>query len=285
VKYRKTPGNGDQEGMMDYAVPSVALAAQALKLLSRHKYKSSSLTDVARKLGASPTTCLRVLRTLEREEFVRYDPETRKYSLGPYLIPLGNRAAELNDAFAWAADAIRRVAAQTGLTTALVQRWDDRSVYIASSEPPTEDLRFSRLSISIGQSTPLTAGAHGRCFLAYDDESEWQRHIAAGLRPMTPATITDPVRFIEVLREVRRQGYAISDGEFHRGATAVDAPIFGKTGQVELVISSVCISSQLDERYLADVAVTVLATARKLSEWNGYTPRAEDEAPTQAVMA
>ncbi len=270
---------------MDYAVPSVALAAQALKLLSRHKYKSSSLTDVARKLGASPTTCLRVLRTLEREEFVRYDPETRKYSLGPYLIPLGNRAAELNDAFAWAADAIRRVAAQTGLTTALVQRWDDRSVYIASSEPPTEDLRFSRLSISIGQSTPLTAGAHGRCFLAYDDESEWQRHIAAGLRPMTPATITDPVRFIEVLREVRRQGYAISDGEFHRGATAVDAPIFGKTGQVELVISSVCISSQLDERYLADVAVTVLATARKLSEWNGYTPRAEDEAPTQAVMA
>ncbi len=268
---------------MQYTVPSVALAAQTLKLLSRHKYKSSSLTEIAQKLDASPTTCLRVLRTLEREDFVRYDPETRRYSLGPYLIPLGNRAAELNDALARATVEIRRVAAQTGLTTALVQRWDDRPVYIASAEPPPDDIRFSRLSISIGQATPLTAGAHGRCFLAYDDESEWRRHLAAGLRPMTSATITDPSRFIEILREVRRQGYAISDGEFHRGATAVDAPIFGKGGQVELVISSVCISSQLDERHLAEVVNAVSAAARKLSEWNGVTPRRGDEMSTEAA--
>jgi IclR family KDG regulon transcriptional repressor len=280
----EAPGNGDQEGTMDYAVPSVALAAQALKLLSRHKYKSSSLKDIARKLGASPTTCLRLLRTLEREDFVCYDRETRRYSLGPYLIPLGNRAAELNDDVARAVADIKRVAAQTGLTTALVQRWDDRPVYIASAEPPADDVRFSRLSISIGQATPLTAGAHGRCFLAYDNETEWQRHVAAGLRSMTSATITDPVRFVEILREVRRQGYAISDGEFHRGTTAVDAPIFGKNGQVEMVISSVCISSQLDERHLAEVVNTICAAARKLSEWNGYVPRTGDEALTEAAM-
>jgi IclR family KDG regulon transcriptional repressor len=269
---------------MDYAVPSVALAARTLKLLSRHKYKSSSLTDIAHKLGASPTTCLRVLRTLEREDFVRYDSETRRYSLGPYLIPLGNRAAELNDAFARATAEIRRVAAQTGLTTALLQRWDDRPVYITSAEPPSDDTRFSRLSISIGQATPLTAGAHGRCFLAYDDETEWQRHVAAGLRPVTPATVTDPARFVEILREVRRQGYAISAGEFHLGTTAVDAPIFGKSGRVELVISSVCISSQLDERHLVEVVNAVRAAAYKLSEWNGYLPRTGDEAAVEVAM-
>ncbi|HEU5343356.1 MAG TPA: IclR family transcriptional regulator [Ktedonobacterales bacterium] len=268
---------------MEYTVPSVALAAQALKLLSRHKYKSSSLTEIARKLGASPTTCLRVLRTLEREDFVHYDHETRRYSLGPYLIPLGDRAAELNDAVARATAEIGRIAAQTGMTTALVQRWDDRPVYIAAAQPPTEDARFSRLSISIGQATPLTAGAHGRCFLAYDDESEWQRHIAAGLRPMTPATITDPVRFADILRDVRRQGYAVSDGEFHRGATAVDAPIFGKSGQVEFVISSVCISSQLDERHLAEVVNAVRGAARKLSEWNGYAHHMGDELEPEAA--
>ncbi len=270
---------------MEYEAPSVTLAAQALKLLSRHKYRSTSLKDIARKLEASPTTCLRVLRTLEREDFVRYDRETRKYSLGPYLIPLGNRAAELNDAVTRAAAQIRQVAAQTGLTTVLVQRWDDRPVYIASAEPPTEDIRFSRLSISIGQATPLTAGAHGRCFLAYDDESEWQRHLAAGLRQMTPATITDSARFIEMLRAVRRQGYAISDGEFHRGTTAVDAPVFGKAGQVELVISCVCISSQFEEQHLAEVVNIVRTAARRLSEWNGYTPRAGDETAVETAMA
>lgn len=269
---------------MDYAVPSVALAAQALRLLSRHKYRSSSLKDIARKLDASPTTCLRILRTLEREDFVRYDRETRKYSLGPYLIPLGNRAAELNDAYARAVAEIKRVAAQTGLTTALVQRWDDRPVFIASVEPSADDNRFSRLSISIGEAIPLTAGAHGRCFLAYDDESEWQRHIAAGLRPITPTTITDPTRLVEALRTVRRQGYAVSDGEFHRGATAIDAPIFGKTGQVEMVISCVCITTQLDERHLADVIEAVCAATARLSEWNGYTPRAGEDASAEELI-
>lgn len=269
---------------MEYAVPSVALAAQALKLLSRHKYRSSSLKEIAQKLGASPTTCLRILRTLEREDFIRYDRETRKYSLGPYLIPLGNRAAELNDAFARASAEIKRVAAQTGLVTALVQRWDDLPVFIASAEPPADDNRFSRLSISIGEAIPLTAGAHGRCFLAYDDEREWQRYIGAGLRQMTQATITDPRQFIETLRTVRRQGYAVSDGEFHRGATAVDAPIFGKSGQVELVISCVCITTQLDERLLAQVVTAVRASARRLSEWNGYTPPTGDETTTEVAV-
>ena len=268
----------EREAPVDYGVPSVALAAQALKLLSRHKYKTSSLKEIARKLNASPTTCLRVLRSLEREEFVRYDPETRKYSLGPYLILLGNRAAEQSDSFGRAIGEIKRVAAQTGMTTALVQRWDDRPIYIASADPPADDNRFSRLGISIGQVTPLTAGAHGRCFLAFDDEAEWQRHLAAGILPMTPATITEPERFIEALRAVRLQGYVVSDGEFHRGATAVDAPIFGKTGQVELALSCMVISSQLDEQSLASVIATVRASARKLSEWNGFSPYPGDEA-------
>ena len=102
---------------------------------------------------------------------------------------------------------------------------------------------------------------------------------------MTPATITDPARFIEMLREVRRQGYAVSDGEFHRGTTAVDVPVFGKVGQVELVISCVCISSQLEEQHLAEVVNILRTAACRLSEWNGYTSRPGDETTMETAMA
>lgn len=270
---------------MDYRVPSVELAAQILKLLSRHKYKCCSLKDIAAKLDASPTTCLRVLRTLEREEFIRCDAETKKYSLGPYLIPLGNRAVELNSAVARASAEIQRIAALTGLTTAVVQRWDDRLVYIASAQPSRDDIRLTRISISTGQQIPLVSGAHGRCFLAFGDEAEWQRLLVAGIRPLTPNTITDPKRFIEALREVRRTGCAISHGEFHAGMSAVDVPIFDKTGSVELVISCMCVTSQMDEARLADVVKLLLVTSRKLSEWGGYTARWGDELPARAVLA
>ncbi|HLZ24999.1 MAG TPA: IclR family transcriptional regulator [Ktedonobacterales bacterium] len=270
---------------MDYQVPSVELAAQILKLLSRNKYKSCSLKDIAAKLGASPTTCLRVLRTLEREEFIRCDAETKKYSLGPYLIPLGNRAVELNSTVARASAEIQRIATLTGLTAAVVQRWDDRLVYIASAQPPIDDSRLTRISISAGQQIPLTSGAHGRCFLAFDDEAEWQRLLAAGIRPLTPNTITDPQRFVETLREVRRRGCAISHGEFHAGMSAVDVPIFDKTGAIELVIACMYVTSQMDESRLAELVSLLLATSRKLSEWSGYTARWSSERPERTVLA
>ncbi|MGH2514576.1 MAG: IclR family transcriptional regulator [Ktedonobacterales bacterium] len=270
---------------MDYRVPSVELAAQMLKLLSRHKYKSCSLKDIAAKLDASPTTCLRVLRTLEREEFIRCDAETKKYSLGPYLIPLGNRAVELNDTVARTTAQIQRIASLTGLTTAVVQRWDDRLVYIASAQPPLDDIRLTRISISVGQQTPLTSGAHGRCFLAFDDEAEWHRLLAAGIRPLTSNTITDPQRFVEALREVRRSGCAISHGEFHSGMSAVDVPIFDKNGGVELVISCMYVTSQMDEARTGELVALLLATSRKLSEWSGHTAALSDELPARAILA
>jgi DNA-binding IclR family transcriptional regulator len=256
-----------EKARMEYHVPSVWLAAQVLKLLSRHKYKCCSLKDIAQKLDASPTTCLRVLRTLEAESFVYYDTETKKYSLGPYLIPLGNRAAELNDSVARATAEIKRIASVTGLTTVLIQRWDDRLVYTASAEPPSNGVR---LSISVGQQIPMTSGAHGRCFLAFEDETEVRRLISMGLHPVTPDSITDPQRFLEAVREVRHNGYAVSHGEIKPGFSAVDVPVFSKTGGVELVISSMYVTSQMAMDELSDLVVLLVTTARTLSEWSGF---------------
>lgn len=269
---------------MDYHVPSVELTTQILKLLSRQKYRACSLKTIADKLGASPTTCLRVLRTLERADFIHYDAETKRYSLGPYLVPLGNRAAELNDALARASREIKRIATLTGLTTAVIQRWDDRLVFIAVAQPAANDgHRTTRLSIEVGQATPLNSGAHGRCFLAYDGEAEWRRVLSAGVRPLTPSTITDPALFIETLRAVRRDGYAISHGEFHVGLSAVDVPVFGGSGRVELVISCMYVTTQMDNDNLQEVIRLLRETARKLSEWNGYATLAADELPARAT--
>lgn len=256
---------------MDYEVPSVALAAQALKLLSRHKYRTCSLTDIAGKLGASPTTCLRILRTLEREDFICFDPETKRYSLGPYLIPLGNRAAELNDAVARATREIKRIAAETGLTTALIQRWDDRLVYIASAEPPTTDVH---LSIAVGQQVPMTRGAHGRCFLAYDDEAAQRRLVDRA--PGAPNGSAEPQQVLAALREVRHAGYAISHGELTPGFSAVDVPVFDRAGRVELVISCMYVTAQLDDARLAAVIAQLRTAAARLSEWSGATTGEED---------
>lgn len=253
---------------MAYEVPSVALAARILKLLSRYKYRDCTLTEIAERLSVSKTTCLRVLRTLEREDFVRFSAETKRCSLGPYLIPLGNRAAELNQRIASAMAELRVVAEKTGLTSVLVQRLrDDRLIYIASAEPP--DVRV-RITVSVGQQFPITGGAFGKCFLAYDEESEWRRWTAGGLKAFTPNTIVDPERFEKSLREVRRKGYAVTHAELTPGISAVAVPIFNRAGQVELVMACLAVTSQLNEEREQCAISQLRASAARLSEWSGY---------------
>ncbi|MFB5190040.1 IclR family transcriptional regulator [Alicyclobacillus fastidiosus] len=252
---------------MDYYVPSVALSVRMLKLLSRYKYKACSLTQIAELTGANKTTCLRVLRTLEAEDLIKYDAQTKQYSLGQYLIPLGYRALQLNDSVSRATAELRSVANSTGLTTVLIERLqDDHLIYIASEEPLGE----VHISVSIGQQFPLVGAGFGRCFLAYDDESSWPRWIDQGLVEYTPQSITDAQLFVNILRDIRSTGYHVSHGGLMQGVSSVAAPIFGKHGDVEWVMACLATTSELQSERAESVAHTLLHTTQALSEWNGY---------------
>ncbi|MDQ0188937.1 IclR family transcriptional regulator [Alicyclobacillus cycloheptanicus] len=253
---------------MEYHVPSVALAARVLKLLSRYKYKSCTQKEIADALHVNKTTCLRVLKTLEREDFIRYDASTRRYSLGPYLIPLGNRAMQMIDSVAVAAGELEQVAQRTGLTTVLVERLrDDRLIYIAAAEPPRQEVR---ISVSVGQQYPVTVTAFGKCFLAYDDEEKIERLIRGGLPKYTSNTVVDPDVLLADLARVRRNGYAISHGEAAEGISAIAAPVFNRDGRVEFVLACLSVSSWITEEITQATLQVVRETTAKLSEWNGY---------------
>lgn len=252
--------------MVEYHVPSVELATKVLKLLSRYKYRNCTLKEISDRLSVNKTTCLRVLRTLEREDFLRYNAETKKYCLGPFLIPLGNRAAELSDWITFAKVEMAKVAERTGLTTVLVERLqNDQLVYLASAEPPNGKIK---ISVSVGQYFPITVTAFGRAYLAYDDESEWQRLIRKGIRPITSNTVTDGEAFVEAIRQTQRVGYAVSHGEATPGISAIAAPIIDHNKNVVLVMACIVMTTQYENAVVATGATNVLLEAtRKLSSW------------------
>lgn len=260
---------------MEYHVPSVALAVSILKLLSRYKYKSSTLTTISEKLETNKTTCLRVLRTLQQQDFVRYNEASKQYSLGPYLIPLGNRASEMINYIAVAKEELKVVSAKTGLTSVLIQRLQDqRLIYIASEEPVAQEVR---ITVSVGQQFPIVGAAFGKCFLAYDDEESWRpllkkRVLVQSSAPSSNYSewVVDPEYFRDSLAEVRARGYAISHGELTPGFSAVAAPIFGHNREVVLVVACVSLTPQLEPvESQRSVIETLLATSKKLSSWIG----------------
>ena len=60
--------------------PAISRAAAILRLLGKSN-APLSLQVVASELGLVPSTCLYVLRALVAEEFVSFDPDTKRYSL------------------------------------------------------------------------------------------------------------------------------------------------------------------------------------------------------------
>ena len=246
--------------MAEYRAPSVELAMRILKLLSRYKYKSCSLKEISELLNSNAATCLRVLRTLAKDDFVSFHPETKKYSLGPYLIPLGNRAKELNGSASMAIAELKSVVELTGLTTVLIERLqDDHLIYIGSEEPSNEQVK---ISVSIGQQFAIDKVAFGRCFLAYDDEAGWERP--------NPSTLEN---LVQKLREIRERGYVVSHGELTPGISSFAAPIFDKTGHVQFVMACLAMTTQLSCEQEPKVIDALLEKTHKLSEWNNYPQR------------
>jgi DNA-binding IclR family transcriptional regulator len=87
-----------------------------------------------------------------------------------------------------------------------------------------------------------------------------------GLARFTPKTITDPVLLRQRLREIKKLGYAISEGEIYTGVKAVAAPIFDHR---QRVIGSICVAGPI-ERLIQEktkaLVVHILDAAKGISK-------------------
>src|ERR1700719_2052262 len=67
--------------------PAISRAAAVLRLLGKSD-TPLGVQSIARELGLVPSTCLHVLRALVAEEFVAFDPDTKRYTLEAGVLTL-----------------------------------------------------------------------------------------------------------------------------------------------------------------------------------------------------
>lgn len=265
-----------------YFTPAADLAARALKLLSRYQTKDGTLTDIAVMLGASKATCLRVLRTLEWHGLVRYDPGTRRYSLGIQAVVIGARAEESIDYLLHLRPFLREAADATGMTAVLVQQVSpDRMMYVAKQESDSR----ARVSVSVGNRFPITDTSYGKWLLAYAPPEVRDAVLAGGLRRRTSRTVTDLDEYRAQLKTIRDEGVLISREEYVPGICAVSGPVLDHGGALLGVLAVLGFASGYDEAALASVAETVRGITRRCSRGLGDVgppiAKAENELPEE----
>jgi DNA-binding IclR family transcriptional regulator len=246
--------------------PAISRAAAVLRLLGKSD-APLGLQPIARELGLVPSTCLYVLRALVAEEFVSFDPDTKRYALEAGVLTLARhwlRRDRFNDLVQPALDRLAGAHDVTMLGVHIVGL--DHIIVVAVSQSGQN----FQLSAQIGSRFPALISATGRCIAAFGDHGEAE--LAARFRTLR---WDDPPSFDEwqaQVAETRAQGFAVDEGNYISGVTVAAAPVWKGRGGPSHALVATGIGSAL-KRALPELQEGMRTAARTLSnQLGGETP-------------
>lgn len=219
-----------------------------------------SLTEIAKKIGLSPSTTFRLLDTLEQRHYVYRDPKSLRYTLGFRLAQLSNLVFESMDLNTLAQPELAMFNKEFDESVGIYTLKDDYRVCTAR----IESSKLMRGVFTLGTIRPLTRGASGRAILAHLPEETIDRLLLQD----SP----DPFTTKEKLQEVRERGVAISLGEHEAGLISVSAPLFNARSEI---IGSMFVSapaSRTDYGIIEKMCEATRRHAAAVSQLLGYIP-------------
>lgn len=252
-----------------YVIPSIDRAIQVLDLLAQEP-AGQSLAELSRRTDIPKSTLFRILVTLQKQHCVIWHEEARCYRLGSRLWEFGTSFLEHSDLYHASSRYMKVLAEKSRETIFLGSLEDGEVIYLRRMESPKSITAVRKLR----QRVPAHCTATGVAQLAFLPQAEVEaildRH---GLGAYSEATLTDRDKFIERLCTVRRDGYAIVDGEYNRELLCISAPVFDHRRRPCASLTVAMLSSQAnaDRARLLAIAGLVREEAQAFSREMGYT--------------
>jgi DNA-binding IclR family transcriptional regulator len=217
-------------------------------LLFNDGKESWSVDDMARMLDLPKSTCYRLVRALQEKGFLEKSANS-SYQLGVTFVRLTGIALNSNrDIRLLALPSMKRIADAVKESVSLMRLMNNQVVCVENIEGQST----LRVSIPHGHIQPLHAGASSRVLLAHLPEETWPKVLEFPLRRYTRTTITDYDALRENLRQIRRDGYAISEGEVAAGARAVAVPLVRGRDEVFAALSIEAPNIRMTDEVLTD---------------------------------
>ena len=239
--------------------PAISRAAAVLRFLGKNE-TALGVHAIARELGLVPSTCLHVLRSLVTEEFVAFDPDTKRYSLDAGVLTLARHWLRRNRFTDLVQPQLDRIAQAHGVTVLGVRIvGSDHIIAVALSQPGPN----FQLSTQIGSRFPALISATGRCIAAFGSypQEELEARFES-LRWDEPPSLDQWRAEVE---QTRKQGFAVDNGNYMSGVTVIAAPVWGEGMKLNHALVAIGIMSTLRGAGLQALQQDVLAGARSLS--------------------
>lgn len=245
---------------------SVDRAAELLSLVVEST-KARSFTDLAHETGLAKSTASRLLQALERHGLLLRD-DAGQFRPGPLFSLYALRHEPTDGLVDITSKTLRRIADETGETVNLAVPRAGLVIEVAQ----IDSTYLLGATNWVGTDVPAHCSAQGKVLYAYGalmppDEP---------LEPLTPQSITEPAALQRELRQVRRQGYAVSVEELEAGLVAVAAPLRTRDCTTIAAIGITGPVTRMADR-TTSLGQLLLNETRRLSRQLGFRPEQESK--------
>lgn len=192
-----------------------------------------TISQLSVRTGLSRAAVRRCLYTLTKLGFAGAEDGSR-YSLRPRMLTLSHTYTASNTLSSAAQPILERMSAALRESFSVATLDGDDIVYVAR----TTVSRVMAVDLHIGSRLPAYCTSMGRILLAYLPTEQLEQYLArVVLTPHTPRTVNSVEKLRLLLRNVRRNGYALCDQEYEIGLRSLAVPVFASSGRCVATIN------------------------------------------------
>lgn len=204
-----------------------------------------TVSEIIAKVGFGKTVVLRMIATLTAHRLLERDVQSNRYMLGTGLITLAHTAISKHPLSLRAAPVLSEIVRTTGDIGLLMV--EDRGMALCI-ERKVGASPIATVGTNIGTRSPLHCGGGPFALLAFSSDEFISEYLSQPLEARTAATVTDPEKIWDRIREAREHGYTIGNEDLFQYVVAVGVPIRDAGGKL---LGSLSIGS-INHRYPAD---------------------------------
>jgi DNA-binding IclR family transcriptional regulator len=248
---------------------SVARVLQIVKVLSLSE-GPLSLAELSRRLETPKTSLLGLLRGLIDMDYVTVHEGS--YRLGGSAFELAGavlaarQRSHMDDYIRAGMKALNEITGETVFYGVLTGDRPEMMTYVSL----VESRSAIRISVGLGDRSPLYCTAGGRILLAGMSDEDVSRHLGeASPKPILPGAEADPGRLLELVRKARIEQFSCVADEMVLGITGMAAPVMDNWSHVlgALIVAGPSGRMMEDKAMLKEA---ILGTARRISASLGH---------------
>lgn len=220
-----------------------------------------SITEISKECDLALSTLHRILKAMTKQGLVEQDAQTKHYRLGIVWLEYGLQVYDTVDYVNKIKPELDRLSREVDESIYLSKRAGNESVII---ERINSDNNQIRIHDQLGLRIPLTIGAANKAMLAALPTTE----VRAILKQLLPENAVD--ERIQLLQQVKHNGYAISHGERTEGTSSIAVAIVDGFGELLGAISIGCVSFNLTDERMAFLIEKIIETKARVSAIMGH---------------